>query len=291
MSKVRRASIAALALILLSTLLLAIPAPRRTLKRGWAKIERTWLIVTGGLVDVGGYRIRIKDSGRGNPTVIMDAGLCQTMDTWGRVPSDVSAFARVYIFDRAGLGGSDRGPQPRTSRKLVEELHTLLKNGTIRPPYVLVGHSFGGLNVRLFASVYPDEVVGLVLVDSTHENQRERYRPLLPKERQEEYLKEDKGNCERVDLIASAAEVRAAAPFRAMPLVVLSAAMPRPPDPRAAEMEKANREMQADLVRLAPRSKHIVLEDSGHFIQITRPDAVVNAIRDVVEAARGRRGL
>jgi pimeloyl-ACP methyl ester carboxylesterase len=127
----------------------------------------------GRLVNVGGYRMHIHCTGTGspgNPTVILDAGNGGSSLDWSLVQPDVATFTRVSSYDRAGYGWSDTGPMPRTSARIVKELHTLLVKAGIPGPYVLVGHSFGGLNVRLYAYTYPQEVAGLILVDSSHEN-------------------------------------------------------------------------------------------------------------------------
>ncbi len=122
----------------------------------------------GQLVDVGGHRLHLYCTGEGSPTVVMDAGLPGTSLSWRLVQTEVARFTRVCSYDRAGLGWSDPSPNPRTSQRIVEELHTLLTNAGIKPPYVLVGHSFGGFTVRLYAARYPQEVVGIVLVDAIH---------------------------------------------------------------------------------------------------------------------------
>lgn len=124
----------------------------------------------GKLVDVGGYRLHINCQGQGKPTVVMESGRGNFSLNWGQVPQKVAKFTRVCTYDRAGLGWSDRSPQPRTAQNLVEDLHTLLARSGVEPPYVLVGHSLGGLLMRLYAHEYPDQVVGLVLIDSAHED-------------------------------------------------------------------------------------------------------------------------
>ena len=128
----------------------------------------------GKLVDVGGYRLHIYSTGEcsdvNSPTVVMDFGLGGWSSAWSLVQTEVAKFARVCTYDRAGYAWSDPSPEPRTSQQLVKELHTLLTNAGVIGPYVLVGHSFSGLSVRLFASQYPDEVAGIVLVDAINEN-------------------------------------------------------------------------------------------------------------------------
>lgn len=126
----------------------------------------------GELVDIGGFRLHLNCIGQGTPTVVMDAGGGAPSIAWGLVPSEIAKFTRVCIYDRAGLGWSDPNLRAsRTSQQSVDELHLLLIKAEINPPYILVGHSLGGVNMRLYASQYPEDVVGLVLVDSSHENQ------------------------------------------------------------------------------------------------------------------------
>jgi pimeloyl-ACP methyl ester carboxylesterase len=125
----------------------------------------------GQLVDVGGYRLHINCQGSGSPTVVMDAGLGDPSLMWALVQPQVSTMTRACAYDRAGLGWSDPSPKLRTAEIMVEELHTLLQNGNIQGPYILVGHSTGGMLVRLYAHSYPAEVVGMVLVDAQHEDQ------------------------------------------------------------------------------------------------------------------------
>ena len=134
------------------------------------KIEETIYPPPGKMVDIGGYRLHIYGAGQGNPTVVFDAGMgCNSLD-WALVQPEVAKFTRVCSYDRAGNGWSDESPLERTSLNIVEELHSLLNKAGEKGPYILVGHSFGGPNVLLFASKYPDEVAGIILVDSSHED-------------------------------------------------------------------------------------------------------------------------
>jgi pimeloyl-ACP methyl ester carboxylesterase len=123
----------------------------------------------GQLVDVGGYRLHIQCVGTGSPTVVLDAGLGGSSLDWSLVQPALGATTRVCAYDRAGMGWSDPGPAPRTPGQLARELHTLLTQAGIPGPYVLVGQSLAGKNVRLFALQHPDEVAGLVLVDARSE--------------------------------------------------------------------------------------------------------------------------
>lgn len=252
-----------------------------------AAIARGWLVLTGGLVDVGGYHLRLECQGTGSPTVVMDAGLDQPRTTWGGVPAAVAAFTRVCTYDRAGLGSSDSGPAPRTSQQIVAELHTLLTNAGVPHPYVLVGHSFGGINVRLYAGQHPREIVGMVLVDASHEDQYGTFATLMPAETREAYLRHEGGdNYERVDLMASADQVRGTTLPIDMPLVVLSA---RGGEEAAdTPIARAQVQLQADLARLVPDGRQIIVKNSSHFIQLDHPSVVVDAVNTVVTSARQR---
>src|SRR5215471_7273636 len=127
----------------------------------------------GKLVDVGGWRLHLNCTGEARasqPTVILEAGVGAFSVEWSLVQPHVSKFARVCSYDCAGDGWSDLGPHPRTLRQIVYELHTLLNKGEVKPPLVLVGHSYGGWLVRPYASTYPAEVAGMVLVEAGADN-------------------------------------------------------------------------------------------------------------------------
>ncbi len=126
----------------------------------------------GQLVDVGGHRLHINCTGTGSPTVVIEAGLGDWSTTWGGyVQPEVAKTTRVCIYDRAGMGWSEAGRLPRDAAQNARDLHTLLQNANIPGPYVMVGHSLGGLVVRLFVHDYSSEVVGVVLIESMNPKQ------------------------------------------------------------------------------------------------------------------------
>lgn len=139
------------------------------------KIDNYRYPAPGKMVDVGGFKLHINCSGIGKPTVILDAGMGCHSTNWTFVQKGIEQFTHVCSYDRAGLGWSEESTNPRTSAFIAEELHTLLHNTNAQPPYILVGHSSGGINMRLYANTYPEEVFGVILVDSSNEKQMERF--------------------------------------------------------------------------------------------------------------------
>ena len=251
-----------------------------------------------GLVDVGGCRLFLNCSGaarEATPVVVLDAGHGNTSAAWNLVQPEVGHFARVCSYDRAGTGKSDAAPKPRTSQNIVRDLHTLLANAGITAPYVLVGHSFGGLNARLFASQYPKEVTGMVLVDSSHEDEDDRTLALVPPELLRQARPEDMVMTSRegVDLRKSFAQARAADWHSDIPLIVLTRGRPyRPEDYRvpalAPQLEQLHMELQKDLARRSSKGRQIIAARSGQDIPHDQPALVAEAIRRVVEEASSR---
>jgi pimeloyl-ACP methyl ester carboxylesterase len=139
--------------------------------------ERRRFPPPGPLVDVGGYRLHLVVTGDGaaRPTVILDSGMVSFSSNWAWVQPEVAKVAPVVAYDRAGLGWSDPGPKPRDAAQSARELRTALEHLGIAGPFVLAGHSYGGLAVRSFAALYPDEVAGMVLVDGSHPDQWARF--------------------------------------------------------------------------------------------------------------------
>jgi pimeloyl-ACP methyl ester carboxylesterase len=246
-------------------------------------------------LDVGGSRLWIVCRGTGSPSVVFDAGFHDAGDTWDPLLFDLQPLSQVCVYDRAGLGSSDP-PQhrPRTSRQIVAELHTLLRQAGVASPSVLVGHSFGGLNMQLYAYTYPTEVDGLVLVDSMHADQWARFpTPDDPRERATEQAIARGSNPEGIDFAASTAQVRAERTRRGpltIPLIVVSAGQYEFPTDTPAQARSQVRHvlqaLQADLVHVSEQGKQVIAAQSYHDVQRDQPELVVAAVREVVEAAR-----
>jgi pimeloyl-ACP methyl ester carboxylesterase len=125
----------------------------------------------GEMVDVGGYSVHIDCVGQGSPTAVLDAGTGEMSANWALVQREVSHTTRVCAYDRAGMGWSEIGSEPRDAKQITGELHALLEGAGIEGPYVLVGHSFGGIYAQTYAARYPEEVAGVALIESSHPEQ------------------------------------------------------------------------------------------------------------------------
>jgi pimeloyl-ACP methyl ester carboxylesterase len=273
----------------------------------------------GQRFNVGGYWLNLDCSGQGSPTVILDSGVGEPARIWALVQPQIAKFTRVCSYDRAGYGWSDSGPEPRTSSRMVEELHTLLAQAGITAPFIFVGHSFGGLNVHLYAAKYPGQVAGVVLVEASHPDQEAKGfklpvsplasldpvllrlgilralfvldgAPHIPRTLRDEleYLMlQPKAIAADRDEIrgfnASAAAVRAAGNLGDKPLIVLTGAYSAQRRPRLHDVWI--RELQPDLVRLSTRGKQIVV-NAGHYIPLQQPEAVVQAVKEVIVESR-----
>ena len=273
-----------------------------------------------GRVEIaGGRKLYLECRGRGRPTVILVSGYPNRGDVWSQldpgvngppVLAGVARHSRVCAYDRpntvtpAGdtlaLSRSDPVPQPRTGAALVAELHALLHAARLPGPYVMVGHSLGGLFVRLYASTYPRQVAGLVPVDATYERLRELFTPeqwaALARTTLEPPFALDPP-VELVDWDASFDQMlaaKAARPLRpTLPLVVLTAGLPPAPGqalppgfPDAATLTRVQRAAQSELGMILPYARHVIAKKSGHYIQNAQPNLVIDAVRRILRMVR-----
>ncbi len=245
---------------------------------------------SGILVDFGGRALFITCIGTGAPTVVLEAGGGNSADTWAGVQPEIARSTRVCSYDRAGLGQSDPAPAGvRTVQDSVGDLHALLDTAGVSGPYVLVGHSFGGLIVRLYASQYPDEVAGLVLVDGMPPDLLASGLALQPPAERQETFTIMRGlhpqDPEHLDIIASGVWVMAHPPAP-VPAIVLAAGFHGGPGtPPDLAFENLWAELQREQARVLD-ARLVSIPEGDHFLQLDRPELVVEAIRQVVEAVR-----
>jgi pimeloyl-ACP methyl ester carboxylesterase len=281
-----------------------------------------------GLVEIGGgRRLYLECRGTGGPTVVLEAGYRSPATVWTddlvqpemprtMVFQGISRFTRVCLYERPGVlalledglhtSRSDAVPQPRTAESVVADLHAMLRAAMVPGPYVLVGHSLGGMFVRLYAATYPDEVVGLVEVDAWYEGLKD----LLSPADWEAYVRlnstvpvELAGNpefealgfaYETIDFAAASATMTRAAearPLRPMPVAILAHGEPFglneeqlgfSPD----ALEVAWRAAQEQLATLTPTAHFVVAKESAHYVQLQQPDLVIDTVHKVVDAVR-----
>ena len=233
-------------------------------------------------VDVGGHGLQLLVGGPGSPAVIFEGGFGAGIASWSTVQKDVAAFTQTVSYDRAGLGQSDPGPKPRSAKQIATELHVALQKSGIKPPYVMVGHSFGGIYVRVFADMYPDEVAGLVLIDPSQES----FNDWLIKN-QPDRLKAEEGNiakagegvkAEFASVETSYSQARTAKVPKGIPVTLLTATED---ESMPAEARKLWIEKHQEWLATVPGSKHVVVEKASHFIQAQQPAVVIEAIKQV----------
>jgi pimeloyl-ACP methyl ester carboxylesterase len=261
-----------------------------------------------GLVELpSGRKVYTECRGEGSPTVVFESGGGDAADAWSTLPPGstlapvlpaVAGFTRVCAYDRPNTtrvtgepSRSDPVPLPRTLTEMAAELHDVLAAAQVPGPYVVVGHSLGGAIGRLHAGSHPDDVVGFVSVDAGHELIYEAFERLVgPPSYQLPGVE--------YDLPATVVEMRQvypSHPLQQMPMVVLEHSrdrqrFPNPigwkPEWPLAELQQVWQTAQEDLSALVPGTVHVVASDSGHYIMIDQPQLVINAIHDVVDAAR-----
>lgn len=180
-----------IAIIAVTALLLCFGAAYQLIGT-WRDARR--FLPQGRTVQAGNVRLNIDCSGNGSPTIILDSGMGVPGMSWRNIQSDVAKFSRVCSYDRAGYGWSEIGPKPRTSQQIAHELRALLDAAPEKGPYIMVGHSFGGYNVRVFTGMYPSDVLGMVLIDAEHGDEERRIEELLPPSIEGQIKKRDKWN-------------------------------------------------------------------------------------------------
>lgn len=284
----------------------------------------------GEIIDIGGYSLHLHCQGSGSPTVVLDAGMGDNALHWVRVQPAVAALTRVCSYDRAGLGWSDPGPEPRTSGRIADELRTLLQRAGIDAPYVLVGHSYGAFDARIFAARHSDEIAGVVLVDAAdpeywRSNEgRARAAAGADERRRQMWLARFglarvygtlltwgvgpapgaiRGFLNRVPPEIGRAQV--ALWSRSVYYATVAAQWDSMAESAAAVLgaddlgdlpliivTAANNQTSAQrgMAALSTRGSQIIAERSGHDVHVERPEIVIRSILSVVQQARAQAG-
>jgi pimeloyl-ACP methyl ester carboxylesterase len=260
--------------------------------------------------EIGGQTVRYYCQGTGSPTVIIEQGGGISLETvfswerpvgWAALAPKIATLTRVCVYDRVGLGRSSKAERPRTSFDIAADLHSLLGAANIKPPYVLAGQSLGGMNALAFTHRYRNEVVGLVLIDSSHPQQLRRLNSVLPPRRADEsaIMQGFRDGPDRAamggewfDFGKNSDQFAPDMSIGNIPLIVLTAAPQAPNDnsplPREwqSAVESLHQELQRELAGTSSNSKHIVASKAGHNIQLDEPQLVLDAIMELVTEAR-----
>ncbi len=257
-----------------------------------------WLVilVTGcvslpnvSIQEIEGRSVELVSAGQGAPTVVFETGLGPTMNTWHSIFQDVAAFTKVFAYNRPGYGRSTPSFSITSSGDIVEMLRNALTQTGHEPPYVLVGHSAGGLFANAFARMYPQEIAGVVFIDATHpewSNYLKAEHALLyssliasttvgrlgTRRYESKIIRDSKSEFDRLPA------------FPDIPIVVLTSEKSTLFESRQIRERWVN--LQRDLAALSTKSTHIIVEGSNHYIHKTKPQVVIKAIRQVVEGSK-----
>ncbi len=256
-----------------------------------------------GWFDIGGRRMFLRCTGHGSPTVVFENGL---VTDWHALQQRLGSTTRVCSYDPARMAGpwgrSDPAPAPRDAEDRIADLRALLAAARVPGPYVLAGHSNGGLFSLLYASRHPEQVAGLVLIDGVHPQYHRRSiavaKEFVPPEQWEELTRAACGllpvqlDAEQLDICLAEDQTTAAlaaAPLHAMPVSVLTHGnVSLPPGSEPAAQEELWQQLQSELAAMVPGARHVLATRSGHDIPGEQPELVLTEIRRVVAAVRAR---
>ncbi|QHJ69600.1 alpha/beta fold hydrolase [Planococcus halotolerans] len=231
----------------------------------------------GDKITVNGTELYYEWSGtRGEgPIAVFESGYGWSLENWDPVRKEMEESTEMFFYDRAGVGKSGRSDGPFHSLQIVRNLRELLQKAKVKPPYLLVGHSFGGVNVRLFAHLYPEEIAGVILLDSCHEDQNRKMMPLFTDEVKEDYLNQFTVEATLEEFEQSLDQVRGKR-LGNIPLLVVTGG--NQPHHTAASMREWL-DFQEELAGLSSESEHVLVENAGHAIHLDNPTLVTSLIK------------
>jgi pimeloyl-ACP methyl ester carboxylesterase len=245
-----------------------------------AHVQRTF----GTHVPANGHALRVRVLGSGSPCVVFELPGIAPLEGWSPIQAEVAKFTRTFAYDHAGYWGSDDGPKPRDARAIASDLHAALQHAGMEPPYVLVGGSFGGPLARVFASMYPNDVAGMVLLDPTQEKFMASVRkshPGINVASPEDVAAQNEWGCSDASLL----QASSADPLPPMPLTLLTANGNPDHKPFLAELLPIKLAEHQRWLAQYPQARHVI-EDCGHAVQIERPELCVDLIREMVMEVR-----
>ncbi|MEO1261745.1 MAG: alpha/beta hydrolase [Bacteroidota bacterium] len=233
---------------------------------------------------VNNRKVEYVEAGNGSPTVVLETGLGPDIKTWLPIFDSLAAITHVFAYNRPGYGNSGLLHAPENVKQVAEQLHENLKATGQQAPYILMGHSAGGLYINMFARLYPDEVASVVFLDASHPEQFEYFRkhqPLLYSMLVSSTTK-SKRKYELSIIKGTMSDFVDAPPFPNVPIVVLTAGKKSSPLETDRLRQKWLR-FQSELAALSEESNHVVVEGSGHFIHKDKPGVVLEEIRKIIK--------
>jgi len=253
------------------------------------------------MIDVGGRSLDARVYGKGSPTVVLISGLNAPQSYWNTVVPALAEEATVVTYDRPGMGKSEVGSLPLHGEQSAKDLHVLLERLELPKPYIIVGHSYGGTVARLFVSMYPKDIGGLILEDSQHESILEEQRKLLKGADLETLnnmvARMSNTAAPKTELDYNAVtreQERKSAPLPKIPYVVITSAdrsKAVPPvfsEEARPQLIALGMELQKKLVDLVPGGKHIVAQGVGHNIHVDKPEVLLEPLREMIDAAKAK---
>jgi pimeloyl-ACP methyl ester carboxylesterase len=255
------------------------------------------------MIDVGGRRLHCFAYGAGSPTVVLISGLEISQEYWSSVIPDLAAAATVVTFDRAGIGKSEIGDLPTDGGQSARDLRVLLNRLSVPKPYLLVGHSYGGFVARLFASMYPDDMGGLILEETQHEDILTEMRKVLKGKDLETFEEvlvagvdappnpRTEGDYRNV----TREEVKKSRPLPPMPFVILTCADrarafgPMFSGATIEEIARVDSALMDELAASIPGGKQIMIQGTGHNVHVDKPEVLIAPVREMIEAVQRKR--
>jgi len=295
-----------LSLGMLTAVMLGYPGPSAWAQTGPQGRDKTSPISTpkaGRLIDVGGRRLDACVYGSGSPTVVLVSGLGITQDNWDSVVPALACRTTVVTYDRPGVARSELGGLPADGLRSAEDLHLLLEKLGVPKPYILVGHSYGGMVARLYASRFPRDIAGLVLEETQHEDNLIKMRKVLEGKDLEAFdqvlgnrLRTPEKPVTEADYTnLTRDELRKSRPLPHVPLVVMAVAGRAKAmqdlfsEPAIAKLDALDIALNMLLADLIPGGRLIMVEGTGHLIHVDKPTLLIAPVVEMIEKTRGKK--
>lgn len=238
----------------------------------------------GNKITVNGVEFYYERGGKPSniPVIVFESGYGWPLENWDSIRREVGEFAELFLYDRAGVGKSGKGDMPMHSLQNARNLNALLQKTGVQPPYLLVGHSFGGLNVRAYAQLYPEDVAGVILLDACHEDQNSNMVPLFTQSVQQDYLGQFTVEASLAEFEESLEQVRGKMLGNTPLLVLTGGTQPH----HTKESMAAWLGFQKELAGLSSRSEQVIVAEAGHAIHLDTPSIVISEFQKMMKRMR-----